>query len=119
VQTIQGGEVTVHNDVELLGEMVEAARLRKALSRSKLSEQIGVGERHIYAIEHEGGNPSYSVLQKLIYALEISPDEIFYPQSEHTNLKLATLFRAIRRLDDREINIIKTIIDALLQNRPE
>ncbi len=111
--------MTVHNEVELLGEMVEAARLRKDLSRSKLSEQIGVGERHIYAIEHEGGNPSYSVLRKLIYAIELSPDEIFYPQSEHTNPKLATLFRAIRRLDNREINIIKTMVDALLQNRPE
>jgi transcriptional regulator with XRE-family HTH domain len=119
VQTIQGGEVTVHNEHELLGELVEAARLKKNLSRSKLSEQIGVGERHIYAIEHEGGNPSYSVLRKLIYALEISPDDIFYPQNEHTNPKLATLSKAIRRLDDRELNIIKVTVDALLQNRPE
>ncbi len=109
----------MHNKVELLGEMVEAARLRKNLSRSKLSDQIGVGERHIYAIEHEGGNPSYSVLQKLIYALELSPDEIFYPQNENTIPKLATLFRAIRRLDDREINIIKMTVEALLQNRPK
>lgn len=109
----------MQDEHELLGELVEAARLRKNFSRSKLSEQIGVGERHIYAIEHEGGNPSYSVLRKLIYALEISPDDIFYPQNEYTNPKLATLFRAIRRLDNREINIIKATIDALLQNRLE
>ena len=109
----------MHNEHELLGELVEAARLRKNLSRSKLSEQIGVGERHIYAIEHEGGNPSYSVLQKLIYALEISPDDIFYPQNEYANSKLATIFRAIRRLDERELNIIKATVDALLLNRLE
>jgi len=109
----------VHNEVELLGEMVEAARLRKGLSRSKLSEQIGVGERHIYAIEHEGGNPSYSVLRKLIYALEISPEDIFYPQNDYNNPKFATLSRAIRRLDDHEMNIVKATVDALLQNRSE
>jgi len=111
--------VTVHDEVELLGGMVEAARLKKNLSRSKLSEQIGVGERHIYAIEHEGGNPSYSVLRKLIYALEMPPEDIFYTQNDHSNPKLETLYRAIRRLDDHEINIIKATVDALLQNRPE
>lgn len=107
------------NEHEVLGELVEAARLRKNLSRMKLSEEISIGERHLYAIEHEGGNPSYSVLRKLIYALDLSPEEIFYPQSEHTNPKLATLFRSIRRLDDREINILKLMVDALLKNRPE
>lgn len=108
----------MQNEHEVLGELVETARIRKNLSRMKLSEGIGIGERHLYAIEHEGGNPSYRVLRKLIYALDLSPDEIFYPQSEHTNPKLATLFRAIRRLDDHEINIIKATVDALLQNRP-
>ncbi len=109
----------MHTEDELLGEVIEAARLRKKLSRSMLSEQIGVGERHIFAIEHEGGNPSYSVLRKLIYALEIPPEDILYPQNEHTNPKLMVLFRAIRRLDDNEINVIKATVDALLQNRPE
>jgi len=109
----------LQHEQEPLGELVEAARQRKNLSRSMLSEQIGVGERHIYAIEHEGGNPSYRVLQKLIYALEISPDEIFYPQNVHTNPRLAALFRAIRRLDDREIEVITAAVDAFLKHKPK
>ena len=32
---------------------------------------------------------------------------------------LSVLFRAIRRLNDREINIIKAVVGALFQNRPE
>jgi hypothetical protein len=47
------------------------------------------------------------------------PEDIFYPQNDHSNPKLETLYRAIRRLDDHEINIIKATVDALLQNRPE
>jgi transcriptional regulator with XRE-family HTH domain len=104
----------VHDKHELLGELVEAARLKKNLSRSKLSEQIGVGERHIYAIEHEGGNPSYKVLRKLVYALELSPDGIFYPQSEESNPELADLFNMLRRCDSYQLAVIKATAEALI-----
>ena len=106
------------NDNEVLGQFVKEKRLEKNLSREKLAEKVGVGPRHIFAIEHEGGNPSYKVLRKLIYTLELSPDDIFYPQNTKTNPELACLFKMIRRCDEYQLSIIRATVEALIQNEP-
>ena len=109
----------MHNNYEVLGQLVKEKRLEKSLSREKLAEKVGVGARHIFSIEHEGGNPSYKVLRKLIYTLELSPDDIFYPQNEETNPELASLFKMIRRCDEYQLAIIRATVEALLQNEPK
>jgi transcriptional regulator with XRE-family HTH domain len=106
----------VRNNKEVLGQLVKEKRLEKNLSREKLAEKVGVGSRHIFAIEHEGGNPSYKVLRELIYTLELSPDDIFYPQNEDTNPALAGLFKMIRRCDEYQLSIIRATVEALIQN---
>lgn len=109
----------MHKDNEVLGKIVKEKRLEKNLTRQKLAEKVGVGTRHIFAIEHEGGNPSYKVLRELIYTLEISPDDIFYPQNAGTNPELASLFKLIRRCEGYQLAIIRATVEALLQNEPK
>lgn len=106
-------------DIELLGQLVKKKRLVKNLSREKLAEKVGVGARHIFAIEHEGGNPSYKLLRELIYTLELSPDDIFYPQNETTRPELASLFKMISRCDEYQLAIIRATVEALIQNEPD
>lgn len=74
-----GGEVMVQDNYEALGALVEKARERKQLSRESLAEQLGITDRHLFSIERENKTPSYRILKKLIYTLEIPPEEIFYP----------------------------------------
>lgn len=106
----------MHNDNEVLGRIVEAKRLEKHLSREKLAEKIGVGARHIFSIEHEGGNPSYKVLKKLIYALELSPDDIFYPQNVNVQSEIEDLYNMLRQCNKNQLAVIKATVNALLQN---
>ena len=107
----------MRNNNEVLGQLIKEKRLEKNLSREKLAEKVGVGARHIFAIEHEGGNPSYQVLRELIYALELSPDDIFYPHNEKTNPELASLFNLIRRCNKNQLAIIRATVVALVENK--
>ena len=103
--------------LEGFGQFVETARVNKEYSREKLSELVGVSEKHIYNIEHKGAMPSISLLAELIYTLELPPEKIFYPNTEFVNSKLATVLKAVRRLDDNDLNVIKDVADSLLRNR--
>jgi DNA-binding XRE family transcriptional regulator len=105
----------VRNDNELLGQLIKKKRLEKSMSREKLAEKVGVGARHIFAIEHEGGNPSYKLLRELIYTLELSPDDIFYPQNEKNNHELVSLFKTIRLCNEHQLSVIRATVEALIQ----
>ena len=67
-------------DENNLGAIIKAARLNKGFTQETLAEKVGVGLRHIMAIENEGNYPSYEVLYKLIRELHIPADSIFYPE---------------------------------------
>lgn len=103
--------------MEGFGQLVETARVNKEYSREKLSELVGVSEKHIYNIEHKGAMPSFSLLANLIYTLELPPEKVFYPNTEFTNPKLANVLKAVRRLNDSDLNVIKDVADSLLRNR--
>lgn len=102
-----------HNE---LGKLVKEKRLNKKLTRQKLAEKIGVGTRHIFSIEHEGGNPSYKVLRELVYTLEIPPDEVFYPQNADTDTELKKLIKLIRLCDEHQLTILRATVEAMLHN---
>lgn len=106
----------MYTDSKELGKLVKKKRLEKNLTRQMLADKVGVGTRHIFSIEHEGGNPSYKVLRELIYTLELSPDDVFYPQNVETNSELISLFKMIRRCDKYQLSIIRATVEALLQN---
>lgn len=99
----------MYKDNKVLGKLVKEKRLEKNITRQMLADKIGVGIRHIFSIEHEGGNPSYKVLCELVYALEFPPDDIFYPQNVETNSELINLFKMIRLCDKYQLSIIGVI----------
>ena len=103
--------------LERFGQLVETARVNKEYSRERLAEMVGVSSKHLYNIEHKGATPSISLLLDLVYTLELPPEKIFYPNTEFTNSKLANVLKAVRRLNDGELNVIKDLTDSLLRNR--
>lgn len=104
---------------EVLGTLVEKAREKKRLSREALAEQLGITDRHLFSIEREHKTPSYRVLKKLVYALEIPPEEIFYPGKESECLEYTTLVRVVSRLNKRELAVLKDLAESLQRNRLE
>lgn len=101
---------------EVLGELVEKAREKKHLSREALAEQLGITDRHLFSIERENKNPSYRLLRQLIYALEIPPEEIFYPGNVFDDSNYVPLIRSLNRLNESERAIIKDLVDSLIRN---
>lgn len=102
---------------ELFGVLVENAREKKHLTREALAEKIGVGERHLFAIERENKRPSFPLVKRLVYALEIPPSAIFYPETPSDDSAQAATVRALNRLDERELAIVKDLVESLLRNR--
>ena len=56
----------MHNVSIGLGVVIKNARINKQFTQEQLAEKIGIGSRHIMAIENEGKHPSYEVLYNLI-----------------------------------------------------
>ena|GEM_PF-1777865 len=74
------GELIVHIDYNL-GEVVKNVRKINKLTQDQLAEKLGVGSRHIMAIENEGKLPSYELLYKMIRILNIPADSVFRPET--------------------------------------
>lgn len=102
---------------ELFGQLVENAREKKHLTREALAEEVGIGVRHLFAIEREKKNPSFPLLKKIVYALDIPPDSVFSPDMPSDDSLYVTTTRAIGRLNERELTITKDVVDSLLRNR--
>jgi transcriptional regulator with XRE-family HTH domain len=80
-----------------------------------LAEKIGVGLRHLMAIENEGKSPSYEVLNNLIHILSIPPNDIFYPDKKSDSPELDYLVLLLKKCGIKEIRAITALIEALLQ----
>lgn len=99
------------------GEIIKDARLSVGLTQDGLAEQTGVTTRYIMAIENENKQPSMKVLFKLIRALKISADTIFFPEIQHTDKKKEHLIHMIQLCDERDLQVATATIKALLDTK--
>jgi len=109
----------VHIQETNLGAIIKAARLNKGLTQEILAEKVGVGLRHIMAIENEGSYPSYEVLYKLIRELHIPADLIFYPEKALKDLQAEEIIRMLYSCDERSLKVIRAAVQAALDSQPE
>ena len=110
-----GGELSVHNKPETLGDIIKYARERSALTVENLADSVGITERYLYKIENENKKPSYDVLFKLIRTLSISPDLIFYPEKPFKDSEIENLLRMISACDEKSLDVIKATAKALIE----
>lgn len=99
------------------GQTIKEARQAAGLTQEGLAEQTGVTTRYIMAIENENKQPSMKVLYKLIRALKISADTIFFPEIQHTDKKKEHLIHMIHLCDERDLQIATATIKALLDTK--
>lgn len=105
------------NNIDLLGNILKAARKARGLTREQLAEIINITPRYLMSIENENKKPSYDLLFRLIRELGICADTIFYPEKQHVDTNVEELVRLLYLCDDRELKIVTATIKALLDNR--
>ena len=98
-----------------LGVVMKNARLNKQFTQEQLAEKIGIGSRHIMAIENEGKHPSYEVLSNLIQILDISADLIFRPKTANQSIEQEQFIREFLSCNEREQKIVRETMRVLLR----
>lgn len=61
---------------ELLGHNIQTIRKRKGLTQQELSDQIGINLQSLSKIERGVNYPTFDTLEKLMDALQITPNEL-------------------------------------------
>jgi len=95
----------VHIDYNL-GEVVKNTRQINELTQDQLAEKLGVGPRHIMAIENEGKLPSYELLYKMIRILNIPADSIFRPETIEHTLEQEQFITEFLSCDEQEQRVV-------------
>lgn len=109
----------MHNQPDILGNVIKSAREKAGITVEALTEKIGITERYLYRIENEGKKPRYDVLYKLIRELSIDPDLIFYPEKLSKDSEIENLLRKLSSCDARSIQVVKATIQALIDTASE
>jgi transcriptional regulator with XRE-family HTH domain len=107
-------QITVQNNN--LGSIVKHARTARNLTQEQLAELLGIGARHLMAIENEGKHPSYDVLFRLIRILEISSDAIFYPDGKPNDTRFDYIVRLLARCSERDIRVVTCLVESIITN---
>ena len=71
----------MHQDMTRIGCVLRAGREAKGITQAALAEKTNVALRTIIAIENDQRYPTYEVFYKIIRALDISADQIFWPEN--------------------------------------
>jgi transcriptional regulator with XRE-family HTH domain len=100
-----------------LGEILKRERIKAGYTREQTAERVGIGVRHLAAIENEQRKPSAEVMCRLVRAIGISADLIIYPTSipsepEDTH-EIAQLIRLIRICNKRTRRAAKAMLEVL------
>ena len=97
-----------------LGRTIRCARLVKHLSQEDLAELVGITPTHMKHIESEHRKPSVEVLYKLVRILNISLDDLFFPEQQDGSELRRKIERRIRDCDIKQLQTIDATIEAIL-----
>jgi len=113
----------LHMGMTRMGNILRSAREAKELTQASLAENIDVSIRTIIAIEKDQRNPTYDVLYRLVHALDISADLIFYPDHSPFTTEQDQFIRELLACDEKEqriaVSTLRSLIRALRQDEPE
>jgi transcriptional regulator with XRE-family HTH domain len=106
------------NSKNTLGKVLKSARLDMNLTREKFAEMVGLTPRYIMSIENEGKRPSYDTLYKLIRALGVRADDIFYPEHAGEDTTAGRVSRLLPQCGEHEIKAVAALVETLLSEKP-
>ncbi len=98
---------------------MKAERVAKKMSQDKLAELVGVSTRYIMAIENEESKPAFDKLIKIIHALSVKTEDIFYPENAEEASPAQRLSRLLLRCSDHEIKAITALVETLVYDKKQ
>lgn len=104
-----------------IGQNIKRLRENAGMTQESLSELLGLGVKHISAIECGAAGVSIPTLIKLCSLLSVSADRILFgdPIAEHGNQRATAMEFVMERLSylpDKQFWDTKEILDKILEN---
>lgn len=99
-----------------IGQNIRQIREDAGLTQEKLADILGIGDKHVSAIERGAVGLSLPTLVRICEALLVSADRVLFGARDD-NQRLAVihmLTERMERLSDRQFEAAKTVMDAVL-----
>ena len=86
-----------------LGLFFKNARHEQKLTYEELAEKAEMSSRYLKEIENGGRVPSFHKIRKLVRALNVPPEPLFYPNNHTDNLDYQRLLMYLSKCNDEQI----------------
>lgn len=96
-----------------LRNRITELRLQKDVSERQMSLDIGKSESYMGHISNGVSLPSVTELLNIISYFEMTPAEFFLPLTDR-NLPLMQACEKLRKLDEKDIEIVTSVIERIL-----
>ena len=103
----------------MLGAAIRAARLKKGYTQEQLAEKVEITPTHEKHIESGHRLPSVEVLFSIAQALDLSLDNIVFPEQDSGSGRLREVQIMLSQCSERELAIMLDVARSLVQNRGE
>lgn len=94
-----------------LGAAIRAARLEQHYTHEALSELVGITPTHLKHIESEHRKPSIDLLYRLVQALNLSLDALFFPERKDEVFRKTE--RRMRQCNESQLRILYATMEAM------
>ena len=103
-----------------IGQNVKRVRENAGLTQESFAEMLGLGEKHISAIECGAAGLSLATLQRICILLSVPADMLIFgsPDKDENDERTAALqfmMERLSRLPDKQFWAAKDILDKLLE----
>ena len=105
----------MHDKMTKIGEIIRRARESKKMTQLSLAKETDTVVRTIMDIENEKRYPTYEVLFKILHALDLSADHIFWPERTSCTPEQDQLLKALQSCNEREKAVFMGIAWAYIQ----
>ena len=82
------------------------------MTYEELAEKAEMSSRYLKEIENGGRVPSFHKIRKLVRALNVPPEPLFYPNNHTDNLDYQRLLMYLSKCNDEQITAILAIVEA-------
>jgi transcriptional regulator with XRE-family HTH domain len=106
-------------EIKDLGAAIKRARLEKNLTQERLAEIINITPIHIKQLESGSRKPSVDVLYKLAKTLNMSIDEVFFPEKADCKELIHKIQRGMSDCSEHELQVLYATLTAMKSNGSE
>lgn len=100
----------------ILGSAIREARIQKHLSQEELAEKVGITPTHMKHIESEHRKPSIDVLYRIVRTINLSLDDLFFPEESDSQEELRKVERLLRQCNMKQLHVVYAAMNAMLED---